>query len=850
MHIVIDLSAVQGESRFRGIGRYSLSLARAVAIEAKHRKHRVSLVMSGMFPESVPALREAFEEIVDQSNISIFATAGHTAEMVVANIWRTRASEMLREEHIASLKPDVLHVASLFEGWLDDVVTSIHAVPALKTPTAVTLYDLIPYVMSGIYLQDAGYKKYYLNKLESLKRSDLLLAISESSRDEVIKHLMIKPDQVVNISAAVDSSFHPQNLSAQSAEILHGKYGISRPFVFYVPGGFDPRKNFDRLLEAYAALPTRVRKAHQLVIGSKAPAAVIDHLHAKSKALGLKKDELVLTGYVDDADLLGLYSTCSLYVFPSLHEGFGLPALEAMACGAPVIASNSTSLPEVIGRDDALFDPQSISQMTELILKGLTNQDFRKSLIDHGPLQAAKFSWERSACLALDAFERSFRARVKDQSATIPLRSVKQRSNQLLKRLDKLSLDVMPSTSDVARVHNTLIVNQPKLAQKQLFVDISELVNRDAKSGIQRVVRSILLHLLSNPPLGYRVEPVYSETGYSGLRYARKFTQRFMNTQEEVGENAPITYSKGDLYIGLDLTAHLFPGMNATLRQLRSSGVKIHYVVYDLTPLNNRQWHSEGMTQAFTGWIDSLTQYSDSLVCISKAVADEVKAWLHQHPPQPVRRLPVNYFHLGADIQSSLPSNGLPDTAEQTLRILQASPSFLMVGTVEPRKGYAQSLDAFEQLWKKGSAVNLVIVGKAGWNVDALIDRLRNHPELNKRLHWLEGISDEYLQKIYQTSTALLAASQAEGFGLPLIEAAQYELPVIARGLPVFKEVAGKHAYYFDGVGARTLANAIKIWLDLKEKNKEPSSVGMKWLTWAESSQQLLKKTLPRQRHS
>jgi glycosyltransferase involved in cell wall biosynthesis len=845
MHIVIDLNATQGESRFRGIGRYSLSLARALAIEAKHRKHRVSLVMSDMFPESVPTLRAAFEGIVDQSNISIFATAGRTAEMVATNIWRTRASEMLREEHIASLKPDVLHVASLFEGWLDDVVTSVHAVPTLKNPTAVTLYDLIPYVMSEIYLQDAAYKKYYFNKLESLKRSDLLLAISESSRKEAIKHLMIKPEQVVNISAAVDSSFQPQNLTAQSVATLHGKYGISRPFVFYVPGGFDPRKNFDRLLEAYTALPTRVRKAHQLVIGSKAPADVIDRLLEKSKALGLKQDELVLTDYVGDTDLLGLYSTCSLYVFPSLHEGFGLPALEAMACGAPVIASNSTSLPEVIGRAEALFDPQSITHMTELLLKALTDQEFRKSLIMHGPRQAAKFSWERSARLALDAFEGNFMARSKVESAITPFRSVKQRSNQLFKQLDKLALDVVPSTSDVAFVKHALLVNQPKSQQKQLFIDISELVNRDAKSGIQRVVRSILLHLLGHPPQGYRVEPVYSETGYSGLRYARQFTQQFLGTQEVVGGNAPISFSKGDVYIGLDLTAHLFPGMNVTLRQMRSSGVKIHYVVYDLTPLNNRKWHSAEMSQAFTGWIDSLTQYSDSLVCISKSVSEEVKTWLRQHPPQPARRLPVSYFHLGADIQSSLPSNGLPDTAEKMLRVLRTYPSFLMVGTVEPRKGHAQSLDAFEQLWEKGSAVNLVIVGKAGWNVDTLISRLRNHPELSKRLHWLEGISDEYLQKVYRTSTALLAASYAEGFGLPLIEAAQYELPIIARGLPVFKEVAGKHAFYFNGVGARTLAISIKAWLALKEENRAPSSTGMKWLTWVESSEQLLKKTLP-----
>jgi glycosyltransferase involved in cell wall biosynthesis len=845
MHIIIDLHAVQGESGFRGIGRYSLSLARAMAIEARVRKHVVTLVLSDMFPESVPVLREVFADIVDQERISIFATAGQTAEMMPENLWRTRASELLREQHIAALKPDVLHVASLFEGWLDNVVTSVHANAALKTPTAVTLYDLIPYVMPELYLQDVGYRAYYLNKLESLKRSELLLAISASSRDEAIRHLDIDSTRVVNISAAVDSTFQPQNLALESAAALQAKYGICRSFIFYVPGGFDPRKNFDRLLEAYAALPPRLRKQHQLVIGSKAPEAMQEALKAKAALLGLQADELVLTGYVSDADLLGLYSICKLYVFPSLHEGFGLPALEAMACGAPVIASNTSSLPEVIGFEDALFDPESVTEMTRLMDQGLTNEEFRNSLAAHGLYQASQFSWQRSARIALDAFEEKFSPRSNIGASSVK-RSVNQRCSQLVTRVAKLGSAISPEASDIARVHLALTVNQPKEQKKQLLVDISELVNRDAKSGIQRVVRSILLQLLNNAPEGYRVEPVYSETGYSGLRYARQFAARFTGSTLEAGENAPVSFGKGDIFIGLDLTAHLFPGFNATLRQMRSASVKIHYVVYDLTPLNNRIWHSEGMTVAFTGWIDGLTQYADSLICISRSVADEVKAWLVRHPPLPARRLPVKYFHLGADIQSSQPTNGLPESAEATLKALADNPSFLMVGTVEPRKGYAQSLDAFEQLWKKGLPVQLVIVGKAGWDVDALVERLRSHPELNHRLHWLEGISDEYLEQIYKTCSALLAASQAEGFGLPLIEAAQYGLPIVARGLPVFREVAGKHAFYFDGVGGRTLATAITTWLMLRTTNQAPSSTGMKWLTWAESTDQLLKITLPR----
>jgi glycosyltransferase involved in cell wall biosynthesis len=847
MRIVIDLQAAQTESRVRGIGRYSLSLAQAMAREAAVRGHDVRLLLSEKFPDTVAPLRQAFGGLVPQDRISIFSAPATVAEMHPANAWRARAAEQVREQFIAAMNPDVVHVASLFEGWLDDAVTSVHASTA-GLPTAVTLYDLIPFVLQDIYLQDQGYKRYYLNKLESLKRSDLLLAISDYSRDEAIGQLGIAAERVVNISAGIDSSIRPQNLSVEATAALLTKYGISRSFVLYVPGGFDPRKNFDRLIESFARLPAPLRKQHQLVIGSKVPEGMREELVAKAARLGLKADELILTDYVPDHELLGLYCLCKLSVFPSLYEGFGLPALEAMACGAPVIASNTTSLPEVIGWADALFDPESVESMSALMSRGLKSQGYQKSLREHSLQQANRFSWEHSAQLAIDAFEQKFerpRAR-SNKVAPAPARSVKQLVRSVITRLEKVGTTVSPTPGDLALLSQSLETNHPPPASKQLLIDISELVNRDAKSGIQRVVRSILLQLLNNPPKGYRVEPVYSETGSSGLRYARQFTARFLGRHPVAGDNTPISFSKGDVYVGLDLTAHLFPGIDITLQQMRSAGVKIHYVVYDLTPLLTAKWHSAGMTIAFTGWIAALTEYADGFVCISNAVADDLRAWLKRHPAKPARKVAINYFHLGADIQNSQPSKGLPKDAKRVLKKLAQAQSFLMVGTVEPRKGYAQALDTFDDLWAKGEPFNLVIVGKAGWNVDALIDRLRTHPEMNSRLHWLEGISDEYLENIYGASTVLLATSEAEGFGLPLIEAAQHGLPIIARGLPVFREVAGKHAFYFNGVGRRTLKKAIHTWIDAHAKGKAPTTQGMSWLTWAESANQLVKKILPR----
>ncbi|OIQ69685.1 GDP-mannose-dependent alpha-(1-2)-phosphatidylinositol mannosyltransferase [mine drainage metagenome] len=162
-----------------------------------------------------------------------------------------------------------------------------------------------------------------------------------------------------------------------------------------------------------------------------------------------------------------------------------------------------------------------------------------------------------------------------------------------------------------------------------------------------------------------------------------------------------------------------------------------------------------------------------------------------------------------------------------------------MVGTIEPRKGHAQTLAAFELLWAQGMDVNLVIVGKQGWLVDQLVDKLRQHPELNRHLFWLEGISDEYLEKIYAASTCLIAASEGEGFGLPLIEAAQHKKPIIARELPVFREVAGEHAFYFNGLTSKDLADAISAWLTLSQSDMHPKSVGMRYLSWSDSALQL-----------
>jgi glycosyltransferase involved in cell wall biosynthesis len=377
----------------------------------------------------------------------------------------------------------------------------------------------------------------------------------------------------------------------------------------------------------------------------------------------------------------------------------------------------------------------------------------------------------------------------------------------------------------------------PRSRSRQLLVDISELVQRDVGTGIQRVVRNILKVWLHNPPQGYRVEPVYA-TVNQPYRYARGFTAKFLGIPENVLRDEPIDYGTGDVFLGLDLQPQVVPAQREFYQALRRQGVRVEFVVYDLLCVSMPQYFVPGAADGFTPWLEVVAE-SDGAVCISQSVAKELGDWLDKNGRVKQRPFNVDWFHLGAEFDYSHPARGLPQDAEVTLAQLQSRPTFLMVGTIEPRKGHAQVLDAFEQLWQSEVDVNLVIVGKQGWLVEQLIERLYAHPNRDKRLFWLEGISDEYLEKLYAASACLIAASYGEGFGLPLIEAAQHRLPIIARDIPVFREVAGEHAYYFDATSPEGLAHSVKSWLDLYHRGAHPKSDAMPWLTWSQSARKL-----------
>jgi glycosyltransferase involved in cell wall biosynthesis len=305
--------------------------------------------------------------------------------------------------------PGIYHVMSPFEMTInfDDIW------PAwLRRSNArlvVTLHDLIPLIMYEDYVRAWGsFGTVWMARLGLIRSADHVVTNSENTARDAIERLGIPKERVTPIHSGVSGDHASLVASRDEAEaILRDTLPRIRPgFLLYV-GGDDKRKNLDGILRAYAQLPERLRAAHQLVIAFRVGPLRKFEIRVIARPLGIRPRDLVLTGFVTDRQLAALYRACELFVFPSLYEGAGLPVLEAMSCGAPVAASNTTSIPELLGDPDGTFDPSDHAGIARAVTDVLETPGKLESLRERSRRRVALYTWDRVAHETIPAYERA-----------------------------------------------------------------------------------------------------------------------------------------------------------------------------------------------------------------------------------------------------------------------------------------------------------------------------------------------------------------------------------------------------------------------------------------------------------
>jgi len=385
-------------------------------------------------------------------------------------------------------------------------------------------------------------------------------------------------------------------------------------------------------------------------------------------------------------------------------------------------------------------------------------------------------------------------------------------------------------------------VRRTALAGSQLFIDISALVQQDAKQGIQRVVRNILRELLQDHYLGYRVEPIYYDFETECFRYARTFTEHFMGLTPLYLSDDPIEALPGDIYLGLDLCYQVAEQQASRqwLQYWRGRGVRIYNVIYDLLPIILPDAYPEDTSNLCTRWLKAVTRISDCVVCTSHTTSDEYYQWLDKEKIENLSRPNIVHFQLGADMEAQNEIATLTAAEQTIMDRIQHQPYLLMVGAVEPRKEHQQVLAAFEALQLQGCKLSLVIAGGLGEIDDQFADRLKRLSADSSSVYWLDFVSDAMLKTLYQHTASTLMASRGEGFGLPLVEAAYYVSPLLVRNLPVFREICGESALYFESTDGKGLAKDIQAWLTSYNEATLPDSGRIPSIDWKQSTVQLM----------
>lgn len=357
---------------------------------------------------------------------------------------------------------------------------------------------------------------------------------------------------------------------------------------------------------------------------------------------------------------------------------------------------------------------------------------------------------------------------------------------------------------------------------RRLYVDISVIAKDDAGTGIQRVVRSIHACLPDVCAEGTEVVPLVINRRRDGYRTL---------------DGKPIEGGPGTVFFGLDFATDSIFRYRRELAAFRRAGGRLWFMLHDILPISHPQWFTHASCVKYRRWLRVCAGLADGFFCVSSVVAGLLESMLRNRyglasPP------PIITIEPGSDITAAdrvLDPAALPKADGLTPELLNWAA--LIVGTLEPRKGHADVLVAFDLLWASGRDIPLVLVGRAGWNTQALRKQIQNHPRYNQLLFWLQDVDDQALHAVYGRCRMAIVPSLAEGYGLPLDEALALGAPVLARDIPVFRRHADRTLAFFPETASPSqIAAAVERFHREAKRNPAPPALAR----WPQTTRQCL----------
>ncbi len=661
-------------------------------------------------------------------------------------------------------------------------------------------------------------------------------------------------------------------------------------------GRIAPNKCQEDVILSFAAYKKLYNaKSRLFIVGNyNGMGSYYNRLQEYVEVLGVQ--DVIFTGHIPFKEILAYYRLADAFLCMSEHEGFCVPLLEAMKFEIPIIAYSSTAIPHTLGDSGIKLSSKNPNLVAAVLDEVICNKRLREELLSRQKNRLAYFQYDNVAQMAeqlimhlqkhenieteeilsepfgsnveqlLPGLEEKISGHAKTETfkpfKDIP---VPRRKNEIhtvrtgrsfvrnyyeqvysqsgirafVKRkiFGNLLNVLLAQENYIAELENRLtkLEEQPENNAEllvrdnpALLIDVTFITKTDLGTGIQRVVNNFF-------------RTIYEYKDKKNVIPVRAF-QRILFTSKQYfsrlyGVNGKkdleVSFQKGDQLLLLDSSWDYANDFSHILTLAKSQDIKIHAVIYDMLPVMYPDTTIlPEFVKNFCAWHNMIMQKSDSVLCISRTTADVVAQYYEKMKFKRNSPLNLYYFHMGADVPG-----GIQEARDEIQDFVKSGKTFLMVGTLEPRKGHMVALQAFSKILKgTNNDCRLLIIGHNGWKNDEIRKQLAL-PEYKDKVLWIEDATDAELRWAYAHSDALIAASKDEGFGLPLVEAAHFGLPIICSDIPIFREVTQGNADYFKVMDADDLARCMSEWLKTEQ---HPNSRNIRIYTWQESAQEIL----------